>query len=1005
MKNRFFYLFRRSASLLLTLVFLLSCCYALLACGGKEENEFHKDDYSLPKATSYEDDCSAFPRPEKSTQKTVYYIDITACDYTDLFMSVTLQGLVNRDAPELYLIHDYVVQAASATFNSAQYWFDALDKSYFEEDGVTPYFNKVEIESVLEMILRYYDYIDGVVLYHERLIIRNVTASQTSGANIYGDMAVLNLTSMMCSQKNALPMTEKVLTRVNEYLAENGKEALEVVGDTREFMAKTDDVFDADTGSLEVWYKCYRYALDQAKEGEWEFNTKCLAHNGTFNAANFDYSTAHKIFNYNRIYEGSNTPTITTEKIEALESEIMNLTEDNTPVVGVFHLAGDEEAYVRYQNNCGKYNVVTHETWNLSWTCGLERETAQEKSVEMTYDDSKIYVAITYSESDNNSYCHFKLPLVYENADRGKFNMTWAISASCVDLNPNVIKYMNATMTEGDGYATGESGVGYVRNENVLEEYKAGFFGISDVYAKYLNGSIRTLLNRLPQSLDYVTYMKNLTSVLSGYSGISQEGTYEYNSDKANYYFQDTPIFQNFCCSTADDVSDMLKNVHAQGGTFYSIGMYGWAGNLTALYNVVKSLPENIVFVSQSQLADLYCQKMSAIYNDITEADFDTFGNNEEISYLWYSNNYENLQEKTDIEGMEAYRFGSNEDFVIYRYDLDSSVTRAKFIFDMWGEYKIEASEDLINWTTVATQEYTEYSQSRHQVKFNLPEKLAGKAVYIKISDITEEDGTGYRIYRSNMQTNLSAFSKATFDTRYDNAYLVESAKTDSDGYRVGETVYKFPLNSSAAAINIAVEADSDVALSISADGKNFYKRTMQKYDRSAYAGYGNYYYATLTDVASEMFVKFVTEGALKQVHFNEINTVSTFDFSPVGCDFDTANQALGWDASKKSVGLSSMCKIGNTTVLQYAFILDAENTTPLLEIFAGGMFKLEISVDGSNWATLKSVELGENITSYLVFDISSYAKPGNIFYLRVSKSVEMSGTVSLYYFKLFESV
>ena len=84
--------------------------------------------------------------------------------------------------------------------------------------------------------------------------------------------------------------------------------------------------------------------------------------------------------------------------------------------------------------------------------------------------------------------------------------------------------------------------------------------------------------------------------------------------------------------------------------------------------------------------------------------------------------------------------------------------------------------------------------------------------------------------------------------------------------------------------------------------------------------------------------------------------------------------------------------------------MLDAANTAPLLEIFAGGMFKLDISVDGKTWTTLKSVAVGENVTSALVFDISSYAKPGNIFYLRVTKSVETSGAASLYYLKLTES-
>lgn len=989
---------KKCVSILLAIAMTFSLCSALVSCdsGGSESVKFHYDDYSLPTKDSYSDDYRVFPGPENETKKTLYYIDITGCAYTDMFMSVTLQGLVNRDAPELYLIHDFVVQAASATFNSAQYWFDALDKSYFEEDGSTPYFNKVQINSVKEMILKYYDYIDGVVLYHERLVDRNPMAVQNNASAIYGDMAVLNLTSMWCSQKNALPMTEKVLSEVNAYLVENGKEALETIADTRTFMKQTDGSYDGERSSVEVWYNCYRYALDQAKNGDWTFNDMCLAHNGTFNAANYDYPIAHKVFNYNRIHLSS----CSTQQTEELEEEIMDLTKDNTPVIGVFHLGdgGDEEAYVRYQNNHGKYNEVTHETWNLSWTCGLPRETAEEKGEQLTYDDSKIYVAVTYSESDNNSYCHFKLPMVYENETRGDYRMTWAIAASCVDLNPNVIKYLNATMKEGDGFATGESGIGYVRNENVLDEYKAGFFGISDVYAKYLNGSIRTLLNRLPQSLDYVTYMDNLTAVLGGYSGVSAEGTTEFNSDKNNYYFQDTPIFQNICCAEAANVEDFLSNIHVNGGTFYSIGLYGWTGcQLSDLFNVYDKFSDKIEFVTQAQLADLYCQKMSQKYNDITDADFDTYSNNEEISYLWYSDDWENAQ-VAYTDGQEQYRYGEGENYVIYRYDLAEGVTSANFTFDMWGEYKIEVSEDLQNWATMVSQDYNE---AKHQAKFKLPSKLAGKAVYVKITDSTPEDGSGFRIYHSNMQTNLSTTGEVSFDTRYDAAYLVSSAKTDDSGYRTGETVYKFPLSTSAKAINISADAEGGLKMYISVDGKNFFERTMNKYSRSQYDGYGDLYYITLSDVAQNLYVKFVTDGALKQVRVNEINTVSTFEFSPVSCDFDIANRTFANELSQTTKGTGSACKIGNTDVLQYAFILDKDNLSPILKLNAQGMFKLEISANGKDWIALKNVEEGENIDSELVFDISSYAKTDNVFYVRLSKSLTSGGNASIMYLKL----
>lgn len=961
---------------------------------------WHKEDYSLPEKKQFDSSYNAFPRPEHTTKKTVYYADITNCPYPELFLSVTLQGIVNADAPELYLIHDYVVQAASATFNSPQFWFDALDKSYFEEDGVTPYFEKIDAGNAFDLVERYYDKIKGVVLYHDRLMVRNVMASQDSGPNIYGDMAVLNLTSMMCSQLNALPVTEGLLGEVNEKLEEQGKEPLKVLGDTREFMLKDEEgVYAADRSSLDVWYKCYRYALDKAKAGEWTFSDMCIAHNGTFNAANYDYSTAYKMFNYQRIFDGAQSETVTADMIKNLEVEILSLTRENSPVIGVFHLTGDEEGMVRFINNYGKYFAVTHETWNLSWTCGLERVEAEEKPKDISYDPEKIYVAMTYSESDNNSYVHFKLPLVYENPLRGTETMTWAISASCVDLNPNVIKYMNATMAPGDGYAMGESGVGYIRNENVTEEYKAGFFGINDVYSQYLNGSIRTLLNRLPQSMDYVTYMDNLTSVLAGYSGISVEGTAEYNSDKANYYFQDTPIFQNLCALDANGVKDILDNVHVMGGTFYSIGLYGWAGDFTSLANVMANASDRIEFVSQYQLAQLYKEKMSAVYNDITEADFVANSGVNEVAYLWHSDDYENVQ-KAVIGGMDEFRYGRRNNYVIYRFDLAENMNKARFTFDIEGEYLIEASADLVNWATLADVEYDKQTTGkRHQIQCDIPPELTKKAVYIKITDNTPEDGTGYSLYRCNLQTDVSEGKTFDFDTRYDKQYLVSSSAHTDEGYRTGEVIYKLPLDTNISALDLAIEADEVTGFGFSADGKNFFNRKLNVYDRSSYEGYGNYYTYTVTDIVPNLYLK-ITGRNIKRIGAHSVNTFKQIDFSPVGCDFDVNDITLGRKAERSTDGLGSYALVYNTDVLQYSFMLDKSVKDPVLKLSAGGMFRLEISTDGGTWTTLKAVQPGENITGELVFDISAYAKAGSICYLRFGKSVETGGPATLYYVK-----
>ena len=109
-------------------------------------------------------------------------------------------------------------------------------------------------------------------------------------------MAVAHYTTMLCAQKTALPVTQSLLDEMNAFLAENSAEPLEVVGDTRDFLKDDDGALISDTGSREVWYKVYRTALDNVKNGDWRISELALAHNGTWNGGStISFSTSSSL--------------------------------------------------------------------------------------------------------------------------------------------------------------------------------------------------------------------------------------------------------------------------------------------------------------------------------------------------------------------------------------------------------------------------------------------------------------------------------------------------------------------------------------------------------------------------------------------------------------------------------------------------------------------------------------------------------------------------------------
>lgn len=965
-----------------TAILLLCVLFLLGACGNGSPNPGGDTDLVvetvLPEKTDYPQDYTVYPRASGETQRTIYWIDARKfSDYTYLFCALALQGLANRTDPSLYLVSDQIVQTAVPGFIASEFWLNALDESYLDENG-DPLYQKQEI-TLEEAVLRFRDKIVTGVKYDERIVDRSVVANQFNNSNICAEMAVLNLTTMMCGQYDALPLTEELMASLNVYLKNQGSRELTAEYDVRTVLP---ELADYDIGDQAVWYACYRYALDRAASGEWSFSQKAIAHNGTFNAAWYDYVVQHKLFNFAEI--GGPVNGITEAQAEEILEDAFALTPANTPVMGVWHLNNTSEVnLVSYCNSAGKFFKVTHESFNLSWSCGLPQVKAQSKEEKLTYDDSKVYVAFTYTEGDNNSYTHYKLPttLHYGSSRRGSFGMTWCVSYEAVDLNPNIIQYLNATMTEKDGWAVGECGIGYVAANGIAPEYAADFYGLNDLYAQKMgvNGSIRLYRDNVVHGMEYALYQDNLDSMLVGYS----PETDDYNNGRANFLYHGTPVFRNFFALSEPRA---LLELKADGGSFFSFGINGWNGSLDDLYNIVSQLPENYEVVTQSQLADLYRQKMTARFEDVNYANFKTPMTEDEMGFLYYGSDltgdkYVLPQDETGVEG---FRSGAQGDWLIYRFDLDEAARDISFTLDLAGECTLLASNDLTHWTRLANKRVESVSEmnDRQELHAVLPDSMAGKTLYLKIAAREDETVTRFRLYELTMTSDKSRTDAAVrFRTAFDSSYFVSGQGRDSSGNRSGEAVYRLPAAADASKADITVRLTDEqgtVSLWVSKDKVNW-----SPLDVNAF---GLYRSAVTTSAASGLYVKINASAPFDYVNFTPIRAIKSTVFSPGGCDTDVNAMTTGWDLARYSGGLGSRCSIDIPgDALTYVFGVDQELTSPVLEISAIGRYRLEISHDGATWQTLEESS-GIQTDPVRTFHIGGVAKPGGLIYLRFTR-------------------
>ncbi len=956
------------------------------SCGdgesGAQAPKVEKYDAPVVTATEYEEDYDAFHRAEGETQKEIDVLNLTGCSWYDLYVASAIQGYVNRVNPKVYLIREGSIVQDDGT--APIYWLNNLDVSYGE--GV---YTVNEIESLEELIVKYRDSVKGAILYHERLLASGTQlVNQSAAATIYGDMAVANYTTMLAAQKDAIPVTQAVLDKINAYLAEKGEEEIEVVGSTIELMSI--DGEQQPSGSKEVWANVYNDALDKVASGEWQVSDKALGHNGTWNACWFDYIFQNKIFTYNRITSISASPS----ELE-IEQRILDVTKDNTAMMGVWHLVADldEASLVSLCDDNEKFFVVCFGTWKMSWSSGLPRVELKENTEKLEYDPSKVYVSFAISETDNNTYTYYFMRSIYDNALRGDFAMTWQINQAMYDLNPNIIAYMNNTFTEKDSYALGEAGVGYIRS--LAARADAGdFVGLTDEYCERMNvqGGINVMYPGVTDALPYVDRSENINSMTIGY--LTNDNVEKMNYGM-NYYFHDTPVFVNLGCDSAAPTT--LLDLNVDGGTFINVRLPGFVANLPSIKSVIDQLPENYEVVNQTQLIDLYTQKMSAVCNDVNNVQFNCSMTETESAFLWYSDNY-NRYNQALVAGQEEYRYGERDEEVIYKFRMDSEATKTTFDMELSGEYKVQLSTDYKNWTTVARYDIktgdNDYME-RRPVSFSVPEEMVGKTVYLRVSDPTQADGVGYRLYSIAVATDKEALNASTvIKAGVDERYLVGGKLTEEG--RTGEVIYKLPFDKSVSHATLGVIADGDVEISMSINGNKYYPVELQTLDRTE--AKDSYHYATLNSLAGNVYVKIKTDANVKSVKVSPLETVKWFEFSPCGSETDRMNGIFADDNTRVISGASSHCKLTYGDYLMYAFRMGEDvSKSPVLELRAAGMFKLEVSNNGKNWTTLKSVEVGENITEALKFDMAKYAIAGNTLYVRLSKSENVGANASVY--------
>jgi len=118
--------------------------------------------------------------------------------------------------------------------------------------------------------------------------------------------------------------------------------------------------------------------------------------------------------------------------------------------------------------------------------------------------ENKVYIALYMSDGDNIQYCQRDLYNMWDRTknDRGKIAINWTISPSLADIGPGILNYYYENSTEKECFVTGPSGVGYIlplnsqgtpKNYLTDEKYAADYTRMTEIYLQKTGIRIITL--------------------------------------------------------------------------------------------------------------------------------------------------------------------------------------------------------------------------------------------------------------------------------------------------------------------------------------------------------------------------------------------------------------------------------------------------------------------------------------------------------------------------------
>jgi hypothetical protein len=290
----------------------------------------------------------------------------------------------------------------------------------------------------------------------------------------------------------------------------------------------------------------------------------------------------------------------------------------NSVVRGYWYSGGDSNGLdegpgVSLASRFGKVTVVSDYVSNFTVFSGAPVKTyKQKRNPAPRLDVSKVYVAVTVSDGDNLCTWENNFQSYFNDPLHGTFPIGWGMGPTLLDVAPNMVQWYYDHATPNDEFLCDVSGVGYIYPPDWAKALKdrdgalSSFFGWTAKYMDMLDmKSIRHMNVRASDIVEMGVQLPNTKFFVPDYGFAGEKG---YN---AMTYTLPTgqSVFRTVTGGNPREMAGQIKDrVGAQRPAFVNAFMVNWGNSLGDIKKGLDDLGPNYVAVTPSQLNDLYNQ-------------------------------------------------------------------------------------------------------------------------------------------------------------------------------------------------------------------------------------------------------------------------------------------------------------------------------------------------------------------------------------------------------------